>query len=348
MNSIRDLIGTPTESEHELDPSFGSRVEVYPLRVTLPSSLDTGGLTPQIPTQKNGKQLKLSFDRLILKDQLASRILKEDPTNREGLAISCCHTEPTHVICRGCNKPSVWWNRCERRYCPLCAPRLARERQRQVEWWYRQVRRPRMLTLTVRNSPILSVDYINSIKKSWNSLRRSKLFEGVEGGFWSIEVTNQGNGWHVHIHAVLDSNFIAQDEISKAWAKRIGQEMSIVDIRELRGPKAMQEVLKYVSKPSEMIHWNSNNLLQFLSISKKLRLFGVWGNCYKQRTQWKEFVEAIRSESGNCECGCSSWKILDHEKIQPKYIPPPRPPPHPQISLGLDHRRDQAIQAMRR
>lgn len=205
-----------------------------------------------------------------------------------------------------------------------------------------------MLTLTVRNLKRIDAGELELLKKAWVSLRRSKLFEKVSGGFWSMEITNQGKGWHAHIHAVLDSQYLDQSQIERAWSKRIGQEMSIVDIRELRGPDPLKEVVKYTSKPTQMIHWSDDDLRQFLDVAPSLRMFGVFGTCYKQRSEFREFNDELKSESGFCECGCNSWKILDAVRPSLHLTPPQRPPPKPQLSLGLDLRSSQHLQALSR
>lgn len=333
MNAHRDLVPVPPEeSSNEflgrLDPEFNSRSERY----SVPdSSLDTRGPT----AQKTHKQLQLSFASCLLKDSLAHRILKVDPANQQGLALAACHTQQSTKVCKSCDSTSRFWNRCERRFCPLCARRLARERNQQFQFWFKRIHRPKLLTLTIRNTQVLGVG-INLVKNAWKSLRRSKLFEGVKSGLWSIEVTNQGKGWHVHLHAVIDSDFIPQAEIERAWSKRIGQTKSIVDIRELRGPDASQEALKYAVKPTEMINWSDSMLMEYLLETESLRLFGVWGDLHAQRADYKEFVADVRAESGKCECGCNNWRIIDDP--HPSSFPPPlpRPPPKPQLSLGLN------------
>lgn len=318
-----------------MDPKAHSRNESYPLGTATSVSLDTRGLSPQKHRTPKSRQLSLSFDRLLVKDQLALRILSIDPENREGQALAGCHTIPTHAICRGCEKPSIFWNRCDRRYCPLCSRRIATERQRQLKFWFEKLRYPKMLTLTVRNQPELTPETLKWFKARWSSLRRSKLFQGVSGGFWSIEITNQGKGWHIHIHAILDSAFLLQEEIEAAWSKRIGQDKSIVDIRVLRGPEPLKEVVKYTAKPTQMLHWKDEELIAFLSVTKQTRMFGVFGSLHSQRAEWKEFIDRVRLQSSACECGCNSWKILDAPNPELHKNPPQRPKPPPQLSLGL-------------
>ena len=250
--------------------------------------------------------------------------------------MSACHTLQSSMVCRSCDSVSRFWNRCELRFCPICARRLARERQQQFQFWFDRIKRPKFLTLTIRNTAVLGVG-IWTVKKAWKSLRRSKLFEAVKAGFWSIEVTNQGRGWHVHLHAVLDSPFLEQASIQEAWSKRIGQTMSIVHIKELRGQDATKEALKYVSKPTEMLNWSDSDLLEYLAETESLRLFGVWGALHARRSEWSEWVAVLRAESSKCACGCNNWRIIEHNPdawIPPLPRPPPPPPDH-QLNLNI-------------
>lgn len=326
-----------------LDPEFSSRAEGYSAAA---SSLETRGPT----SQKRPKQTELSFSSCLLKDQLATRILKLDPDNPEGTKLAACHTLQSIAVCKSCNTTKTFWNRCERRYCPICARRLARERRQQFEFWFRKLHRPKFLTLTMRNTEDLA-DGVSRLKKAWQSLRRSKLFEPVKAGLWSIEVTNQGRGWHVHLHAVIEAPFLPQDQIEKAWSKRIGQEQSIVHIKQLTGPDGSREALKYSAKPTEMVNWSDKDLLAYLAVVPKLRLFGVWGKLHGERSAWSEWVADLRAESTKCECGCNTWRILDQPDPKlhsPHWLPPTRPPPPAQPSLGLDMSNQQAIQALSR
>lgn len=331
----RDLVpvppeGAPKEFLGRFEPEFGSRSESYPVGS---SSLDTRGPT----AQKRSTQLQLSFANCVLKDQLASRILKIDPENRQGLALAACHTKQTTKVCKSCDATSRFWNRCERRFCPICARRLARERQQQFEFWFQRIERPKFLTLTIKNTEVLGAG-IHLVKTAWKSLRRSKLFSGVKSGLWSIEVTNQGNGWHVHLHAVIDVDYIEQEAIERAWSKRIGQARSIVDIRLLRGKDAAKEALKYSVKPSQMVNWTDSLLMEYLLETESLRLFGVWGELHSQRSVYTEFVADLRAESSKCECGCNTWRLIEPQHPDSFIPPPPRPPPpppDPQLAMGF-------------
>lgn len=319
-----------------MDAPPESRMESYDalLKSDL-TKLETRGLTSYRSSPKQ-QQLDRLWDRTIVKDQLTRRILSMDTTQPDGLALLRCHSKATRMTCKGCERSKVYWNRCERRYCPLCAPRLAKERQQQIEFWSTQIKRPKMLTLTARNVPLLTKEYLAWFKVCFRKLRAQKVWESVKGGMWSMEVTNQGRGWHVHLHVLIDAPFVPLGKIERAWSKLIRQAFAIVHIKELTGKGWIKEIVKYVSKPTEMIHWPDDQLKSYLATIDAVKMFGVFGTLYGARSEWTAFVASIRIQGMLCECGCSDWSfdaILDPPRCHDH---PPRPGPQMSLSPLID------------
>lgn len=136
---------------------------------------------------------------------------------------------------------------------------------------------PIMITLTIKNGPDLG-ERLQHIKDAWKRMgaaRRkgasaSGRHEAIEmnkvlGSVRAIEVTynHKAKEWHPHIHIfALVTEFINPAHLSSEWEKFTGDSF-IVDVRKVRpksdDPEAMDpikggliEVLKYVSKPSEL------------------------------------------------------------------------------------------------
>ena len=83
-------------------------------------------------------------------------------------------------------------------------------------------------------------------------------FAKIEGAIYATEVTNKGNGWHPHIHAVVLLNeYIDQKALSAEW-ERITGDSSVVDIRKLKADDqggitdSLAEVFKYAVKFAEL------------------------------------------------------------------------------------------------
>lgn len=127
---------------------------------------------------------------------------------------------------------------------------------------------PAMLTLTVKNGQDLeermehllqSFRTLQKRRRQWNDVKRGFTeFAKIDGAIYATEVTNKGNGWHPHIHAVvlLDS-YIDQKALSEEW-QRITGDSSVVDIRKIKKDTqgevtdALAEVFKYAVKFAEL------------------------------------------------------------------------------------------------
>lgn len=158
--------------------------------------------------------------------------------------------------------------------CPFCArARGAKLMEKNVERVAQALEEntslvPAMLTLTVANGDDLT-ERSEHLTKSFRTLlsrRRDFLKKGrgftefakIEGAIYATEVTNKGNGWHPHIHAVVLLNeYIDQKALSAEW-ERITGDSSVVDIRKLKADDqggitdSLAEVFKYAVKFAEL------------------------------------------------------------------------------------------------
>lgn len=168
--------------------------------------------------------------------------------------------------------------------CPLCAIRrgaktlasyLERFRVLQEE---RPRLRPYLVTVTVRNGESLqerfehlqgSLQRLHNRRRHW--LKGSKYARWTEaaraqGAVWTYEVTNQGNGWHPHVHAIwLCESAPDQDVLRSEW-ETITQDSFMVDVRPLDQDdpaEGFAEVFKYAMKFAE------------LSLADNLHAYGV-------------------------------------------------------------------------
>ena len=221
-----------------------------------------------------------------------------------------CHTEEMHKKCVGCGKISKFFNRCDLFFCPVCQPRLSRERKESVEWWTKQIHQPKHLVLTVRNTFTLSKSYVKFLKKQFSKLRKQNCWLGVHGGFYSLEVTNESRGWHLHFHVLCDSRWLQMSAISQAWAKLVGQDFAICKVKDCRSGDYLREVTKYAVKGSELAAWSGEQIENFITAFDGVRTFGVFGNLYGKRTEFSEWIRSIQKYEPTCSCGCSDFEIF--------------------------------------
>jgi len=302
--------------------------------------LEQRGVTSQTTAGKPGRDRQRTFDflRLVHRDTICRKL---DSIGRLDAAgeMADCHSRATVQQCVGCQKRTTFFNRCETKFCPICAPRLARERREAVEWWAKQLTQPKHVVLTARNTETITKERVQAFKKAFARLRRRRFAWNWAGGFYSLEVTNEGRGWHLHLHALVDARFIPADVLAKEWAACIGQDFAIVKVVDAREKSYLHEVCKYAVKGNDLAGWQPEEIAAVMDAFEGVRVFGTFGTLYKKRAEFREFLEALQGEVAPCECGCTHWKFLseaeaDWEEIRRTIDAPPNAPPDRNADTG--------------
>lgn len=222
-----------------------------------------------------------------------------------------CGSETFWAVCTGCRRTKQYSNRCERTYCPRCQPRISRERQAYLRWWTHRLHQPKHVVLTVKNRSHLTQSFCQSVKKAFAGLRRSKFARTWKAGCWSLETTHEGRGWHLHLHCLIETRWIDRAELEKQWSKRVGQEMSIVRVYDVRETDYVKEVAKYVCKGSTLATLSPIDLAAYVTATQGIRMFGVFGELHGQREEFAKYRQARADARPCCPCGCESVRIMD-------------------------------------
>jgi len=205
---------------------------------------------------------------------------------RDADAVSRCGEDFKIGQCGDCNTFVGFPVSCDNRLCPDCAARRAERLISEHYDMLRQIRYPKMITLTFFSVEHLDRAYFADCRKKFKKLRHRKVFEHVIGGIYSFEVTyTLGVGWHVHIHALVESSWIEQAELSREWEEITGAR--VVDIRAVYGKDkwaGVREVVKYPSKISTFIN-NPALVDEFLRATKGVNLAYGFGALYRVRTR---------------------------------------------------------------
>ncbi len=149
-----------------------------------------------------------------------------------------------------------------------------------------------MVTLTVLNGPDL-LERMNHLKKCFkrllNGMRQARSgngrgrspFAAISAGVAAFEVTNQGKGWHPHVHCiVLAETEPDEDALSAYWLATSGDSF-IVDVRPIDpfNPVAgFCEVFKYSMKFQGMAlsdNWQAH--LDLKGFRLLMGFGGFWG-----------------------------------------------------------------------
>lgn len=265
---------------------------------------------------KEGEQLRTSWQpslTLDLPSLKESVIISLNRMNRFDLSekLIDCHTYETVQVCTSCKKATRYWNRCENFFCPSCQPRLARDRQTAIGWWVQTIRQPKHVVLTVRNNDTLRKPYVEAFKQAWKRLRGRKIARGWQGGFWTLELTNEGRGWHLHLHAVIDARWIDAKALAEEWAKCTGQDFAIVKVKDCRSVEYLQEVLKYTVKGTDLATWAPGDLVDYIDAFIGVRTFGTFGSLYNRMPKYKQWLDELQLARQTCPCGGTHFSYHD-------------------------------------
>jgi len=291
-----------------------------------PVQLENRGTTAQI------HQTLLWAKCTIHKNTTAAK-LREAGRLEDALTLENCHTRYTFAICKKCSTVSKFPNRCDNFFCAECQPRLSLDRKKAVEWWTREVHQPKHVVLTIQNVAWLSAGHVREFRKWFTRLRRSKFARNWLGGFYTIEVTNEGRGWHLHLHALIDAKWIDSFGLSAAWSKATNGLGKIVKVKDARGKDYLAEVTKYLVKGVQLAAWPKEDIVTFVDAFRGVRTFGVFGNLYGKRTEFRDWWKLVRDYKPQCPCGCSDMHYLSEMEFiemdlrsgpAPQSIPPPK------------------------
>lgn len=204
------------------------------------------------------------------------------------------------LVCTSCGDKRGTELRCRKRWCPVCAPAVARERLRRWKGAVSGLQWPLFMTLTVRNSE--DVECVRELRESWARFRRRKLIrERVSGGVAAVEVTNVGKGWHPHLHAVVDCRWLAlytrepnrgdspeivrelctsaAQELGTLWASQVRQETASVQVARVTGDQATVYALKYATKAAELLAVQGE-IAPMIRVLRKTRLVSGFGSLH--------------------------------------------------------------------
>lgn len=319
-----------------LQPEFFEPIRLAESAVDLPKplpdiKLETTGITSHPGNTSHDRQRTIWADRTTHKNSIAAK-LRESGRSDLADTLEACHTQRSYCHCGDCGRVTVFLNRCDLRICPECAPSLARERQRAVEWWTKQVSQPKHVVLTLANTPTISKADFAELKAAFSRLRRTRLARNWRGGFYSIELTNEGRGWHLHIHALIDAHFIPADQLARAWAQATRGKGHIVKVKDARDQSYLRELVKYVAKGSDLARWSPSDLRAFVEAIEGVRCFGVFGSCYGRRADYAAWLDELISQRGICPCGsrnCTIMTEFEHFERDAASRTATSPPPKP-------------------
>ena len=191
-----------------------------------------------------------------------------------------CHQKEILACCSTCHGAWYVLDKCRLRICPICSRNVFIERARYIKACCKQAKFPKLITLT---QPLVTGDPregITQLKKWFSKLREHEIFSNVRGGAYTIEVIPKTEGWHIHIHALVDAPYIPHEKLWSTWKQITQNEVPQTDIRAAKTPQAMEYVAKYASKSASM-YLKNDTIVDYYNAVHGFRLFvtfGCWFN----------------------------------------------------------------------
>lgn len=174
-------------------------------------------------------------------------------------------------------------NYCRDRWCKPCARKRAHVARRVLADAIRETP-VRLVTLTVKHSPLPLAQQLDKLYRDFRILRRRAWWkERVRGGVAVLEVkrSKDGKQWHPHLHMLLDAGYLNERALSAEWHQVTGDSY-IVDVRAPRpGRGPVNYVTKYVTKPCTDSFTHNADLLQECIVAfQGRRTILPWGSMY--------------------------------------------------------------------
>lgn len=173
---------------------------------------------------------------------------------------------------------------CRDRLCPRCQRLRAIATTSRVIEAVSKMDAPRFLTLTLKHDHTRTLKAtIEKLFDSFRRLRQDKRWKArVTAGVWVLEVTpgKSADGWHAHIHSVIDGTYYPQSELSIDWAKATGGSM-IVDIRRVNSrSEAAKYIGAYVGKGNNIESWTDDQITDYAAGIFRRRTLGTFGKLF--------------------------------------------------------------------
>jgi hypothetical protein len=133
------------------------------------------------------------------------------------------------------------------------------------------------LTLTVQNIPDaeFSKAHVKKIRDDFTRLR-SRFKAQLYGGFYVVQATNKGRGWHLHLHIIYDGKFILKQKLVAAWNDITGGSY-ILDVAKVRDPRrALRYLLADFSGKPRIRPGDADRYDEVFKRSRLVQPFGVY------------------------------------------------------------------------
>jgi len=225
----------------------------------------------------------------------------------------------TSVACSNCGHVHRFVMPCSDFFCHRCRQNRAAKIFNKYIPYFRQAKDLKAICLTMRNRRYLTRAWVDEFRSYISKLIRLKFWKkAVRGGLYCFELTHNGYSWHLHVHMVLDADFIPKQVLQAVWKKFTKTSWNTRVHWIPNGEKALRYMLKYAVKiPKDVPHKAMVN-----SVFRGIRLVAAFGTLYGFKVEKEPFV---------CpSCGNTHWlpeveiyRLLYNHRPKSQRPPPP-------------------------
>lgn len=251
------------------------------------------------------RRAELLASRESARSRLLERLDDENADQHARRLRKCGDKLRLKCTCCGCTRSVAI--RCDLKWCPSCAPRIAFDATQRYAPIVDAFAHPLFVTFTTQNFDARSkkTTGMREVVRAFKRLRSQRWFRRCcTGGVAAFEMTRRRKGWHPHVHALIDSSWFAATitapprgtpadkfksralaacrEIAEQWTMALGGRPGSVKVRKVRVREgetiatALREVMKYsvTAESLDNITGRVSLLLDELSFTRNLVGFG--------------------------------------------------------------------------
>lgn len=193
---------------------------------------------------------------------------------------------------------------------------------------------PLRVTLTAKNFDYDETDSLRQVMKAWVKLKALRWFKArVTGGVTAFEITDIGNGWHVHCHGLWNCQWLSvtttpppfgagreswnrkgkasSAEVGQQWELCCGRRASVHVRRVWKhdggdiGP-SLADTLKYSVKGSDLVAMK-HRVGPLISMLDRTRMIRPFGSLHGHPD-----VRRVHPTPKPCDCGaCGAFQPED-------------------------------------
>lgn len=155
----------------------------------------------------------------------------ENPSPLPSLPPSDLNHPIRTLVCSHCGHPLRVRLSCGDRTCPICRKKWYGYHFGALKGYISTWPKIYCLTLTLVNIPDNKISrwHIERLREAFSKLRY-RFKPAIQDGYYIVQATNSGAGWHLHIHVLYRGGYLSKAAVSKAW-NEITKGSYIVDIK---------------------------------------------------------------------------------------------------------------------